>query len=171
MGNSSSSAKQKNKEKTRGPNKIVTSNESSAPPKNDNDSAAVNDTGSDYGIFVLKDKPSDQANVVDIVAIHGLNGHYLDTWTAKGANGEKVIWLKDFLPNQIPDARIMSYGYNSAVQFSKSMAGISEFADQLLENLRSWRQSDMERSPPIIFICHSLGGIVVKQVGIKPHCL
>ena len=119
---------------------------------------------SQFGMFILENKPSELAKAVDIVAIHGLNGHYLDTWTTTNAAGQKVFWLKDLLPKQLPDARIMSYGYNSALQFSKSVAGIGTFAEQLLEDLRSWRGTQAERDRPIIFICHSLGGIVVKQV-------
>lgn len=34
---------------------------------------------SQFGMFILEDKPSDLAKAVDVVTIHGLNGHYLDT--------------------------------------------------------------------------------------------
>lgn len=118
------------------------------------------------GMFILEDKPSQQTKIVDIVAIHGLNGHYQNTWTTTTASGERINWLKDLLPKQIPSARIMSYGYNSAVQFSKSVADIGTFAEQLLNDLISWRNSPAEKLRPIIFICHSLGGIVFKQVKI-----
>jgi hypothetical protein len=116
------------------------------------------------GMFILEDKPSDALANVDIVAIHGLNGHYQRTWSAIAPDGSQVNWLKDFLPKQIPNARIMSYGYNSAVQFSKSVAAIATFAEQLLEDLISWRTSVIEQNRPLIFICHSLGGIVFKHV-------
>jgi len=44
-----------------------------------------------------------------IVAIHGLDGHRQESWKAK--NG--VLWLRDLLPKKIPDARILSYGYDA----------------------------------------------------------
>jgi hypothetical protein len=119
---------------------------------------------SQFGMFILEDKPSDMEKAVDVVAIHGLNGHYLNSWTTTNAARQKVVWLRDLLPKQLPDARIMSYGYNSAVQFSKNVSGIATFAEQLLEDLRSWRSTQAEQDRPIVFICHSLGGIVVKQV-------
>ena len=137
--------------------KSLTSNE--AP---DIDDDAIN--AGRLGMFVLEDKPSDALAIIDIVAIHGLNGHYQKTWSATGPSGEQVNWLKDLLPRQIPNARIISYGYNSAVQSSKSVTVTETFAEQLLEDLMSWRNTHAEQSRPIIFICHSLGGIVFKQV-------
>jgi hypothetical protein len=117
-----------------------------------------------WGMFCLVDKPSNAAQVVDIVALHGLNGHYRRTWTAETSDGVRVNWLQDLLPHHIPNARILSFGYNSGVQFSKSVSGISEFAEQLLEGLLARRQSEEERRRPVIIVCHSLGGLVFKQV-------
>ena len=124
------------------------------------------------GMHVLVAKASDEEAVVDIVALHGLNGHYRKTWTTTPASGEGKNWLESFLPEQIPNARIMSYGYNSTVQFSKSVADIGTFAEQLLHSLIAKRRSKSERTRPVIFICHSLGGLVFKQVGFSdPHNL
>jgi hypothetical protein len=121
-------------------------------------------SSSRFGMFILSDKPSNKAKIIDIIAIHGLNGDYERTWTTTSASGNPVNWLRDLLPQQIPSARIMSYGYNSAVQFSKSVAGIGTFAEQLLQDMMAWRNTIEERARPIIFVCHSLGGIVFKQV-------
>jgi predicted alpha/beta-fold hydrolase len=116
-----------------------------------------------YGLFILKDQLETASAVVDIVALHGLNGHWNDTWTSpiSGAN-----WLKDegFLPTQVPNARIMSYGYNSSVFGTTAEADINSFAEQLLNQLQGRRSSIEEKKRPIIFICHSLGGIVAKKV-------
>lgn len=69
------------------------------------------------------------------MAIHGLGGDAYNTWADEHQN----IWLRDFLPYQVQNARIMSYGYNSSVAFSRSMAGIDEFAEDLLDRLDSER--------------------------------
>ncbi|KAI9760923.1 MAG: hypothetical protein M1835_000077, partial [Candelina submexicana] len=100
---------------------------------------------------------------VDIVAVHGLNpvnteSHAYLTWTSS-SNGK--LWLKDFLPERLPRARVMLYGYNSNVVLGSSTAGVWDFADILLERLYQKRKKAPNR--PIIFICHSLGGIVVKE--------
>ncbi|KFY48867.1 hypothetical protein V495_00958 [Pseudogymnoascus sp. VKM F-4514 (FW-929)] len=122
-----------------------------------------------WGLFILANQPSSHAHAIDIVALHGLNGDYQRTWTRTLPSGAKVNWLQDLLPTQIPHARILSYGYNSAVQFSQSAASISAFADSFLEELLTWRRSAAEETRPIIFICHSLGGIVVKEALNRAH--
>lgn len=40
-----------------------------------------NDTRPPWGIHILVNKDAEATGVVDIVAIHGLNGHYRKTWT------------------------------------------------------------------------------------------
>ncbi|KAI9720649.1 MAG: hypothetical protein M1812_002829 [Candelaria pacifica] len=103
---------------------------------------------------------------VDIVAVHGLNpvnkeSHAHLTWT--GSNDK--LWLRDFLPERLPRARVLLYGYNSNVAFSSSSAGVREFADNLLERLYYKRKKAPSR--PVIFVCHSLGGIIVKEALVE----
>jgi hypothetical protein len=73
--------------------------------------------------------------------------------------------LKDFLPSQLPNARILLFGYNSNVAFETSIAGVREQAVNLLNRLASKREDVEER--PIIFVAHSLGGIVVKRALVE----
>lgn len=119
-----------------------------------------------WGLFVLEPQDDNDPNAVDIVALHGLNGHWEKTWQSDkpGSKGGGAMWLRDFLPQQIPHARIMSFGYDSVLLFSKSTSDVGTFAEQLLESLLS-RRMNVADTRPIIFICHSLGGIVVKKVG------
>ncbi|OAP53696.1 hypothetical protein AYL99_12136 [Fonsecaea erecta] len=86
---------------------------------------------------------------VDIVAVHGLGGDTFATWTHPES---KKFWLRDFLPQQIPDARIMTFGYNADAAFG-----------HLLASLVDKREEPQEMQRPLVFIAHSLGGIVVKQ--------
>ncbi|KAK8079722.1 FabD/lysophospholipase-like protein [Apiospora hydei] len=86
------------------------------------------------GLQTIVDKDPESADPIDIVAIHGLNGHWDTTWTDEST---KKNWLRDFLPGVFPTARILSFSYNSAVQFSKAVADVTDFADQLLSGLDS----------------------------------
>lgn len=61
-------------------------------------------------------------------------------------------------------ARIMSYGYDSTTAFSKSVTDIEDQAKILIDTLSSERESPSEKNRPLIFIAHSLGGIIVKKV-------
>jgi pimeloyl-ACP methyl ester carboxylesterase len=92
-----------------------------------------------------------------IVAIHGLGGDAFRTWTEDTGH----LWLRDSLPQHVPKARIFTYGYDSAVVFSRSRSQVNDYAIDLLYRLRSVRQQFPER--PIMFVCHSLGGVVFKQ--------
>ncbi|KAI0532399.1 ankyrin repeat protein [Xylaria digitata] len=104
--------------------------------------------------------------LIDVIAIHGLGGHALKTWT----DGEK-LWLRDLLPWDIPEARVLTFGYDSSFIFRGAKADISGFALQLLESIRQLHQSNKtkktEENRKAIFICHGLGGIIFKQIFLE----
>lgn len=114
------------------------------------------------GLFELS--KSDTVKAVDVVAVHGLQGDAYKTWTHEN----HTLWLRDMLPTEVPSARIMTFGYESAWAFSNSVAGIEHKARDLLNRLSAKRNDDTYRRP-IVFICHSLGGIVVKKALILAH--
>ena len=101
-----------------------------------------------------------------IVAVHGLGGHWEATWT--DSNGK--LWLRDFLKSQLLDAgvnaRIMSYGYNASTTFTKGVTTIDHEAEALLDRLDGNRGLPCEKTRPIVFISHSLGGLIVKKAMI-----
>ena len=54
----------------------------------------------------------------------------------------KKLWLRDFLPSQVPNTRIMSFGYGSLVAFSKSEIEIRDVAADLLNRLHDERDTN-----------------------------
>lgn len=70
------------------------------------------------------------------------------------------MWLRDQLPMDLPFVRPIIYGYDTRLLKSQSFKSISDLALGLTEDLRTIRQSI---SGNIIFLAHSLGGIVLKQ--------
>ena len=124
-----------------------------------------NVTPENFGLFELSSQ--DILKTVDVVAVHGLQGDAYKTWEHE--NG--CLWLKDILPAQAPFARIMTFGYDSNIAFSKSVAKIEDKALDLLNRLATERFTENadNQERPIVFICHSLGGIIVKKAMILAH--
>ncbi|KAL5610838.1 hypothetical protein FOBRF1_006955 [Fusarium oxysporum] len=116
------------------------------------------------------DSPADrnmQDWKVDIIAVHGLNPrgrpineHAYHTWT-KPHDAGGHLWLRDSLPKVTPSARIFLYVYNSNLVFSQTKERFIDKANDLLEALRMERKKAVDR--PIIFLAHSLGGILIEQ--------
>ncbi|EON63595.1 hypothetical protein W97_02823 [Coniosporium apollinis CBS 100218] len=103
---------------------------------------------------------------LSIIAVHGLLGDWEHTWTDEGSGN---LWLRDFLPSTVPSARIWSYGYDSSIVFSQSINEIDVEARSLLDRLQGVREETRTPEKPIIFISHSLGGIIVKKALILAH--
>jgi hypothetical protein len=105
--------------------------------------------------------------IVDIVFVHGLTGDRERTWHSvpdrRHPNG--VLWPKELLPDSIPESRILTFGYDACIFRSGRVPNnrIRDHARDLVNELASVRVSVEERMRPIIFVVHSLGGIVCKD--------
>ncbi|KAF2429989.1 hypothetical protein EJ08DRAFT_697781 [Tothia fuscella] len=178
---------------------------------------------SSTGLTTLYEPEADEA-IVDIVFVHGLQGHPQYTWssgatktprpphkprlfrksipaTTKEKDGDRksrfqngfraklfgqesvqksssqdeadeisddendgVFWPRDLLPTFCPDAQIITWGYNSNVTQGFATAvnksNIFSHSKDLLYALE--RERVLGRK--VIFVAHSLGGIIVKEV-------
>ena len=72
----------------------------------------------------------------DIVALHGLNGHFFKTWAYS-----ETFWLSDLLPCAFPKAQIFSFSYPSEV-FTNYKGQMDSFARGLLNELQNKREDD-----------------------------
>lgn len=79
------------------------------------------------------------------------------------------MWLRDALPHHItqerdqkPCARVMIYGYESSLPQSPSAQNLEDLATSFYNSILDLASDP--RPKPIIFIAHSLGGLVLKQV-------
>ena len=116
-----------------------------------------------YGLTVVHNPPG--GGQVDIVFVHGLNGDPHNTWTAEKS---KVFWPQQLLPPIVEEeqARVLVYGYDADV--TSFMGGASRdkihnHAEHLIAELAANRRIRKATERPIIFVAHSLGGLVVKR--------
>ena len=123
-----------------------------------------------------------ETRLADIIFVHGLGGSSVSTWTKDG--DEQTFWPKRFLPLEtgLSQSRILSFGYPACFlsRNASKQVSILDFARSLLGCLQSegdlgfgQASTSIRVSPfyhsdsnqvPIIFIAHSLGGLVVKKV-------
>ena len=85
----------------------------------------------------------------------------MKTWTH--AATEK-LWLRDFLPLAIPNARIMTFGYDARVVDSRSILGIMENANSLLTHLGNYRNSrDLKVCVPFTCQPEDFGKLICER--------
>ncbi|KND92397.1 Protein SERAC1, partial [Tolypocladium ophioglossoides CBS 100239] len=112
------------------------------------------------GIKLLYDGDS---NAVDIVFVHGLTGDREKTWRSKDAASP---WPQALLPSRIPAARILTFGYDAYVTDWRGMVSknrIGNHSMNMLSAIAAYREGDDTNDRPIIFVCHSLGGLVCED--------
>ena len=97
-------------------------------------------------------------NCISIVFVHGLQGHATRTWATSN-----LCWPKDLLPQNVPCARVLTFGYNALVT-NEPPPQIRDLAKCLLDSLSIDRRLNKAGSRPLIFVAHSLGGLIVKRV-------
>jgi len=95
-----------------------------------------------------------------IVAVHGLNGHRRATWTSTSATRSSILWLKDLLPSEVPNARILSYGYDARTHGSSPISNQYLFAhaQEFVTALVQQREKTNVRNPciPVVTVAASL---------------
>lgn len=77
-----------------------------------------------------------------------------------------VYWPRDLLPATVPNARILTYGYDTHIRHWASQPisrnTVRDIAWDFLVALEACRREEPAR--PLLFVVHSLGGIVVKEL-------
>ena len=134
----------------------------------------------DRGLTTLHQPPDEQSVIADLVFVHGLQGHPRRTWQTSvmsqqhtsslnpfkrrsvkpiDEEGAGVFWPADLIPQTWPKLRILTYGYDSKV------TGLFGHGNSLLNALSRERTTLSNR--PIIFVAHSLGGLVIMQTLVE----
>lgn len=88
-----------------------------------------------HGLTALSTPRSEEA-AVDCVAVCGLGGHAFGSFKEKG---NSYMWLRDSLPKDLPNLRILLYGYESGLDGSDSNQNVSVIADSFVGHLSALR--------------------------------
>ncbi|KAK0666749.1 putative WD40 domain-containing protein [Cercophora samala] len=115
------------------------------------------------GLILIHGSGSSEA---DIIFVHGLGGSSRKTWS----------WNRDpnyFWPSWIhheeglSQFRIFSFGYNANFREPDTPLSIMDFSKSLLVRMRAYGHGALESDAiglkPIVFVAHSMGGLVVKK--------
>jgi protein SERAC1 len=101
-----------------------------------------------------------------VIAISGIGGHAFGSFKERGGDH---MWLRDSLPMDLtlsdtdfPVARVITYGFESTMVQSRSVQSLEDLATSFRDSILAVVGVSVPR--PIIFIAHSLGGLIVKEV-------
>ncbi|NEO01741.1 MAG: DUF433 domain-containing protein [Moorea sp. SIO3I7] len=97
----------------------------------------------------------------DVVFVHGLGGDAITTWHPQGKRDDDHYWL-GWLGKDNLCVNIWSFGYQAEATNWKSNSSMPLF-DQA-SNLLDWLDSRELGQRPLIFITHSMGGLLVKKM-------
>ncbi|KAG0631201.1 hypothetical protein M758_1G234900 [Ceratodon purpureus] len=113
---------------------------------------------------------------IDIVFIHGLQlsqykDAYWKTWSTvpKDETGKEICWPQTWLSEEFPNARILSVSYDSSAVRTESTGREDVYAvgESLVQEMVDFGK--IGQHCPVLFVCHSLGGLVVKQVVLQAY--
>lgn len=109
-----------------------------------------------------------EQTIADVVFIHGLWGDAEATWEwidPQYGDDEKSFWPKD-LANELPNVAVWTVGYDSSpTKWVGHNMPLLDRANSLLDLL----DANGIGSRPLIFVVHSLGGLLAKAIVRASH--
>lgn len=100
-------------------------------------------------------------SVVSCLILSGLASHPFGSWQPHGRD-KSFMWIRDELPQRLPGVRFLVYGYDTALYGSTSFQVIPDLAISLVQTVKALGCS-APSAKPVLFLAHSLGGVVLKQ--------
>ncbi|RDW65591.1 hypothetical protein BP5796_10283 [Coleophoma crateriformis] len=109
--------------------------------------------------------PEDKDHKVDIIAVSGLGGHAFGSFKERGGNH---MWVRDALPKDLKTARVFIYGYDAHLTKSESFQDLEDLSSTFRQSVQAIKR-DRNSPKPLIYIAHSLGGLLVKEMLYQMH--
>ncbi|XP_028802946.1 uncharacterized protein LOC114758094, partial [Neltuma alba] len=159
---------------------VISKDISVATADNDDGTKPLNDTNVSGFVDISKSDSDEKIPPLDVVFVHGLRGGPYKTWRIsedKPSNKPNLVekidqetgklgtfWPGEWLSNDFPDARLFTLKYKTNLtQWSGASLPLQEVSSVLLEKLVAAGIGNR----PVIFVTHSMGGLVVKQILYK----
>ncbi len=96
----------------------------------------------------------------NILFVHGLSGDSNETWTNDSADFSFPASIKD----ELPEANVYSIGYDASKFYLPGSSGSGMALGDRATTLIDFLIGKGFHLKPLVFVAHSLGGIVVKQI-------
>ncbi|MFZ1830347.1 MAG: alpha/beta fold hydrolase, partial [Candidatus Competibacteraceae bacterium] len=100
----------------------------------------------------------------NVIFVHGLGGHAYDTWRRK--TDDDSFWPL-WLAKEVEGLTVYTLGYEAPP--SNWLGTAMPLQDRAVNALECLLGEPGLREGPITFICHSLGGLIVKQIMLDLH--
>ncbi|KAK0614445.1 hypothetical protein B0T14DRAFT_309339 [Immersiella caudata] len=113
-----------------------------------------------WGLTPLNDVATEK-HIADCIAISGLASHAFGSWQPHG-NDKTFMWIRDDALRCVPGMRAILYGYDSKLANSQSFQNIGDLAVTLISQVRA-NGGTLSNAKPLVFLAHSLRGIVLKD--------
>ncbi|KAG0600427.1 hypothetical protein M758_11G033300 [Ceratodon purpureus] len=127
-------------------------------------------------VYVLRE-PTEPLEI-EIVFIHGLqlsdySEAFWRTWVVekKDKDGRRICWPKEWLGDAFPGARILSLKYDSCIRKTNATGRMDGYllGESLVQEMVEMANIGQKKNCPVVFVCHSVGGLVAKEIVIKAY--
>jgi hypothetical protein len=85
--------------------------------------------------------------IPSVIAVHGLGSKYPKTWM----KDDTTLWLEDFLPNDLPQARILAFIYPSEAFNNPDFVDLRALGGSLLRSLAKDREGLFSKVGSVYF--------------------
>ena len=103
-----------------------------------------------------------------VIFVHGLGGDPVSTWCHTGGEADGYFWPRG-IAEKIEGCAVFTLGYPADKAVWNTGWPIATAAVSVLDKLMSSQRLRECGDVPIAFVCHSLGGLIIKKLVVTAH--